>query len=279
MRDRTRFFKTVDFGNGITRIEATGIVYCYLVEGTRSALLIDTMTGLGDLKSFVKQYTDLPVRAVHTHGHFDHIGGSYDFDEAWIPKRDIHLLPENEPVQRKFWFEKRICKLRRRHVDFTPADFAVPRRIMWHPMEDGTRFSLGGRIVTAVDMPGHTPGSMGLLDSKTGILFSGDAGSRSTFMFLAGSTALSVYYQGLKRLKLMRGHQISEWYNFHNYTEMPPVILDELIAAARSALNGHIEGPCIRNTPTYRFVYPVDRHWRRLDGKIGNIIVPTDKIR
>ena len=34
------------------------------------------------------------------------------------------------------------------------------------PMEDGQEFDLGGRVVTAYACPGHTPGSMVLLDEK-----------------------------------------------------------------------------------------------------------------
>lgn len=42
-------------------------------------------------------------------------------------------------------------------------------------VHDGMTFHLGGRIETIVHMPGHSAGNCMVIDSKTGILFSGDA--------------------------------------------------------------------------------------------------------
>ena len=92
MNSRTDFFKVVEFGDGIARIEATGSVFCYLIEGRKRALLIDAMTGLGNLRDYVRTLTRLPVTLVCTHGHFDHIGGALDFGEAWIPQLDANMI-------------------------------------------------------------------------------------------------------------------------------------------------------------------------------------------
>ena len=77
----------------------------------------------------------------------------------------------------------------------------------------------------------------------------------------------------------MRHHQISEWYNFHNYTEMPASIIDDLIRGCRDALAGNVTGPVFRNDERFRFVYPVDRKWKRTDGGFGNIIVDLTRLR
>ncbi len=279
MNERTDFFKALDFGNGVLRIEGSGSVYCYLVEGQKRALLIDTMTGLGNLRRYVASLTRLPVTVVCTHGHFDHTGGALDFDEAWIPAADAGLIGAHESVERRFWFEQRICSLRRLPIRFTRNDFTPPHSIIWRSLSDGSRFDLGRRIITTVAIPGHSRGSVGFLDSKTGIFFSGDAGSRSTFLFLNCSTTTEEYLAALLRLKRTREHQISMWYNAHNYTEMPPTILDDLIQACRDALDGNINGPTNRDDDNYRFVYPIDRKWKRLDGGFGNIIVRVSRLR
>jgi glyoxylase-like metal-dependent hydrolase (beta-lactamase superfamily II) len=39
----------------------------------------------------------------------------------------------------------------------------------------GDVLDLGGRRLTVVELPGHTPGGVGLLDEEEGALFSGDA--------------------------------------------------------------------------------------------------------
>ncbi len=279
MNTRTDFFNVVEFGDGIARIEATGSACCYLVEGRKRALLIDTMTGLGNLREYVRALTRLPVTVVCTHGHFDHIGGALDFGEAWIPAADAGMIAEHETIDRKYWFENRLCLHRRQPVNFTRDDFTPPRPMIWHALHDGSRFDLGRRIVTAVGVPGHSRGSTGFLDSKTGIFFSGDAGSRSTFLFLSCSTTTEEYLNGLLRLKRMRECQISQWFNFHNYAEMPASILDDLIRGCRDALEGRVCGPVFRGDGRFRFVYPVDAKWKRADGGFGNIIVDLSRLR
>jgi len=51
----------------------------YLVIGKKRAIIIDTGTGIGDLKQVVSELTDLPVSVVNTHTHWDHIGNNYQF--------------------------------------------------------------------------------------------------------------------------------------------------------------------------------------------------------
>jgi glyoxylase-like metal-dependent hydrolase (beta-lactamase superfamily II) len=49
-----------------------------------------------------------------------------------------------------------------------------PPTLTWN-LEEGTVIDLGDRAFEVIHLPGHSPGSIGLWDSRTGILFSGDA--------------------------------------------------------------------------------------------------------
>lgn len=49
--------------------------HCYLLNGNKRSLLIDTGLGICDISEAVKKVTDKPVTAVTTHIHWDHIGG------------------------------------------------------------------------------------------------------------------------------------------------------------------------------------------------------------
>ena len=65
---------------------------CYLVEGERCAVLIDTMMGWGNLAEYCASLTDKPIRLINTHAHGDHTGGNFHFDACWIHHRDIPLF-------------------------------------------------------------------------------------------------------------------------------------------------------------------------------------------
>ena len=48
--------------------------HCYLLCGTKRALLIDTGLGVANIKEVVDKLTMLPIFVVTTHVHWDHIG-------------------------------------------------------------------------------------------------------------------------------------------------------------------------------------------------------------
>ena len=53
--------------------------HCYLLCGTKKAILIDTGLGVANIKKVVDSLTSLPVTAITTHIHWDHIGGHKNF--------------------------------------------------------------------------------------------------------------------------------------------------------------------------------------------------------
>ena len=54
--------------------------HCYLLCGEKCAILIDTGLGVSNIRKIVDSLTELPVMAVTTHVHWDHIGGHKYFD-------------------------------------------------------------------------------------------------------------------------------------------------------------------------------------------------------
>jgi len=77
---------------------------CYLIEGTAKTVLVDPAEPSDQLLSFVGDRTiDIVVL---THGHFDHIGGAWAFDNAEIMmhKADLpfvdHAHPDHPPIDR-----------------------------------------------------------------------------------------------------------------------------------------------------------------------------------
>ncbi len=160
MDEKKRNVTVTPINEQITLIDDDGESTCYLVTGTERALLIDSANGPTDVKTLCEGLTDLPVTVVNTHGHCDHVFGNIWFDEAWLAPADwaIHDL--------HFGFDeiKRVMKATGRH----------PARL--RPLKAGQVFDLGGGLtLECLPVPGHTPGSMVLLDRKHRVLFSGDA--------------------------------------------------------------------------------------------------------
>ena len=92
---RNKFFSAEEIAPRTFRItncfdsHARMTTYSYLLEGDERAMVIDTMFGYGNLKTFCRELTDRPLFLVNTHYHGDHAGGNFDFDERWIHAADI----------------------------------------------------------------------------------------------------------------------------------------------------------------------------------------------
>ncbi|WP_426504027.1 MBL fold metallo-hydrolase [Dactylosporangium sp. McL0621] len=54
------------------------------------------------------------------------------------------------------------------------VDWYTQAETLHRTLGDGDRIDLGGRVLTVLHLPGHTPGSIALLEERTGTLYSGD---------------------------------------------------------------------------------------------------------
>jgi glyoxylase-like metal-dependent hydrolase (beta-lactamase superfamily II) len=157
-------------------------VHCYLFVGTERAALIDSGTGIADLREVVRALTDLPIVVLTTHVHWDHIGGHGLFDERRVHPLDADCLRKGIP--------RPLESLRTNLMlyPFTkpaPPQFAVER---WKPyqgeptgfLEDGEAIELGGRRLSVVHTPGHSPGHIALHEPERKYLVTGDVLYRGT---------------------------------------------------------------------------------------------------
>ena len=82
---------------------------CYLIEGDNYALLIDSILGFGNLKTFCETLTDKKIVVANTHSHSDHVGGNFFFDSCYIHHRDIVSFQEN--IRRRFAITLRMMRI------------------------------------------------------------------------------------------------------------------------------------------------------------------------
>jgi hydroxyacylglutathione hydrolase len=98
----------------------------------------------------VKEITDKPLVVVNTHPHGDHIAGNAQFGEAYLSAPAIE------------------------EVKAAAARANTPIAYTMKAVKDGDTIDLGDRKIEVIAIPAHSPGSIALLDQKTGYLFTGD---------------------------------------------------------------------------------------------------------
>lgn len=180
----------------VHHILTPGYVYCTLIIGEKKALLIDTGYGVSDLKEYVERITDKPYEVVNTHGHPDHVLGNDAFPYTWISPEEIgviacYTLPEKLAMTKE--------ELQDAVASERLADYTRKRNFSYRWLQEGQIFDLGGIHLEAVALPGHTPGSMGLLWKEKRFLFAGDALNPSLWLFMDECSSLLKYRNMLEK--------------------------------------------------------------------------------
>lgn len=168
-------------------VETTDKTTMYIVEGNKKAMLIDTGTKCEKLNEVVRHITKKPLYVVLTHMHYDHAGNLTPFADIYYHAADTLLLPKLKPYKG--------------HTHF---------------VHDGDIFDLGDRKIEVKHMPGHTPGSIVLIDKANGNCFSGDAfGSGHAWLQLWPFSSMETYIQSCKKMEQLMDDGISKIYCGH----------------------------------------------------------------
>jgi hypothetical protein len=128
--------------------------YCYLLEGDKEAIAIDTGYGAGNLREYCQTLTEKPVKnVINTHYHFDHTAGDAYFDRVLLSKltQPLATIP---------------------YASF--AGITFPRDYPVTIVGDGSHYDLGNRDLEFFEVGNHTPDGIVILDRSHRILFAGD---------------------------------------------------------------------------------------------------------
>lgn len=175
--------------------------HCYLVCGTERAVLIDTGLGVDNIRRVIDQLTTLPVMTVTTHVHWDHIGGHGYFQETAVHEAERKWLSGGFPLsleEVKRNLTLRPCNFPK---EFDLKDYGIyqgePQRIL----RDGDRLELGGRVLTVVHTPGHSPGHCCFYEARRRTLYSGDLIYSGTLDAFYPTTDPQQFWQSIRKVR------------------------------------------------------------------------------
>lgn len=177
---------------GIWHIGDDNDNFCTLIVGETGAILFDTTMGFDDLKGCVAAITPHEPIVICSHNHFDHVGGGAQFDRVYLHPAELPML--DLAAGRVPTLEVTL------KTDLSHATRFYRERERILPIEPGTVIDLGGKTVEVIPMPGHTPGSIGLLCREDQLLLAGDTLSPQCCVFFRESLPLSVCRDTVKSL-------------------------------------------------------------------------------
>lgn len=149
-------------------------VISYLILGEKAALLFDTGAGIANIAEVVNEIWDEDIVVVNSHGHFDHIGDNHRFNNVLAHPAAINRIKQGYSPAQLAPHSKTELFAPGYLGDFNPATYAIlPSNPT--PVEDGHIIDLGGREITVMYTPGHSPCSIVLFDAAAGALFTGDS--------------------------------------------------------------------------------------------------------
>ncbi|MDW3179763.1 MAG: MBL fold metallo-hydrolase [Acidimicrobiia bacterium] len=217
----TSWFEQRRVDDGITLLwepHVVPLMRCNIwhVRGATRDLVIDTGMGVASLVDAMQELLDKPVSAVATHGHDDHIGSHHEFDDVMAHPAEAQLLqapPLDSLDMLAAWGQEEIDGLRRAGYEVDDPNFvtALPAGVtidgfrqkpakVTRLIDEGDLVDIGSRQFEVLHLPGHSPGSIGLWESATGTLFSGDAIYDGPLLDELEDSDISMYCATMKRL-------------------------------------------------------------------------------
>lgn len=236
------WFEVYRVGPGTTALYEPGHwqeAISYLIEGRTRAVLFDTGLGIGNIKAVVDQLTRLPVTVVNSHEHFDHIGGDRLFKDVAVADNAAALARlargtgslSDQITSETVWMPL--------PPGFDRARYETPPIRPTRRLVDGQRIELGGRTLEVVLTPGHTPGSLCLLDRGHRMLFTGDTLYPATLYAHAPESSLSDYVRSAARLGALAG-QVDVLYPGHNEAKVPVALLTRFAEPFAAIARGEV---------------------------------------
>lgn len=217
-------YKIVKINNNTWCIQEAN-VRCFLLTGSKEALLIDSGNHIHNAKEIAQGLTNLPIKLLNTHADRDHIGSNNEFDEFYMSMSEASNYYHGQN-----------------------------RRGRIIPTEHGDKLDIGNRPLEIIGLPGHTPGSIAVLDVNNRALFSGDPIQDGEIYMFGVQRELHAYVLSLKRLEKYIG-RFDNIFPAHSSCPVSPNLIVPLYKGVEEVLAGKIQGTdaVLHNTPIKKF--------------------------
>ena len=193
-------------------IEDAG-VRIFILKGKEKVLVIDTGRSGIDVRPLLPE--GLPYELLNTHADMDHIAGNHFFPFFYMHPSEAVVYYNLNKGTGKFL-----------------------------PVYDGEIIDLGDRPLEIVHVPGHTPGSISVLDRNQRTLIGGDPIQMHGQIYMFGiHRDLHSYVYGLQRL--MGRTDFDRIYPSHAEISVDRNAIPGLIAGAESILAGTAAGKTV----------------------------------
>lgn len=190
------------------RIEDEGVRF-FLLAGKDKALLIDSGRQIHNAREIAGQLVSLPVELLNTHADLDHIGSNDEFEVFYMHPAEASNYYNTQNKTGRFV-----------------------------PVEHGTILDLGNRRLEIISIPGHTPGSIAVLDIGNRVLYSGDTVQDGRIFMFGVQRELHAYIQSLEKLDALRD-RFDTIYPSHGTIPVKPDLISGLHQGALSILAGN----------------------------------------
>jgi glyoxylase-like metal-dependent hydrolase (beta-lactamase superfamily II) len=186
-----QWFTVMESAPGLTRITEPKVhpmlqSNCWWLRGNERDVVIDAGLGIVALRDEIPELFERDPLLIVTHAHLDHVGGAYEFDEVSIHESEAAYLrnPAPSSLDTVTLYESLGIDIPQKedpsmlnslpYPGYRPDDYSVTPVEPTHLLRDTQILEVGGWQLKVIAAPGHTPGSICLLEQSNGWLFTGD---------------------------------------------------------------------------------------------------------
>lgn len=230
--------------------ELNGMVYAFLLTGRERAVLLDTGFATCDFRNYARKLTSLPIDVINTHGHLDHVGQNWAFEKVYIHEADLALCAEHSDGAVRLSYLQGLLEEAGAPQGIARSGFVagllhkfcyIPPKDGLIPIRDGDVFDLGGRTLRIIHTPGHTQGSICVLDVERRWLFTGDTVcDEGVLLHFDHSCSVAVFRESIEKLRKMSRAWEKMWPAHHlkpldnSFLDAYLACADEILAAGRA---------------------------------------------